>query len=356
MASVKYCLRLLSFYGLGIVLCATLSAQTQIEFDRKLVEGLTLKSPTSLDFGPDGRLYIAQLNGVVWALKIVKQRNKLGDETYSVSETEKIATVFEDTPNHDDSGNVASHTGRLMTGILVEGTPSNPIVYLTSSDPLVGGGLQALQTDTDTNSGILTRLTWAEGKWQRVDLVRGLPKSRENHMANGMSIYQRDGKRYMLIAQGGFTNKGAPSNSFIGVGESMLSGAILDINLSQLEAMPSYTDPRSKLKYVYDLPTLNDPTRDDINNQSADFPYPKGHPMYLRTIDKGDPFGGGGGLNQAIPEPGGPVQVFAVGFRSPYDVLIRRNGDVFTLDNGANADWGGVPKIYDKNDVYVREQ
>ncbi len=75
---------------------------------------------------------------------------------------------------------------------------------------------------------------------------------------------------------------------------------------------------------TYDLPTLDDETRPGVN-------------------DSNDPFGGNDGKNQALLVPGGPVQVFAPGFRNPYDLLITSSGQMYTIDNGANAGWGDVP-------------
>jgi hypothetical protein len=37
------------------------------------------------------------------------------------------------------------------------------------------------------------------------------------------------------------------------------------------------------------------------------------------------------------------VQVYAPGFRNPYDVLLTKSGRLYTIDNGANAGWGDVP-------------
>ena len=75
---------------------------------------------------------------------------------------------------------------------------------------------------------------------------------------------------------------------------------------------------------TYDLPTLNDENRAGVN-------------------DFNDPFGGNDGKNQARLVPGGPVQVYAPGFRNPYDLVITQSGRMYTVDNGPNAGWGDVP-------------
>ena len=56
------------------------------------------------------------------------------------------------------------------------------------------------------------------------DLVRGLPRSEENHASNGLALDPVNNKLY--IAQGGNTNMGAPSNNFALLPEYALSAAI----------------------------------------------------------------------------------------------------------------------------------
>jgi hypothetical protein len=38
------------------------------------------------------------------------------------------------------------------------------------------------------------------------------------------------------------------------------------------------------------------------------------------------------------------VQVYAPGFRNAYDLVIAESGKMYTIDNGGNAGWGGLPK------------
>jgi hypothetical protein len=60
-------------------------------------------------------------------------------------------------------------------------------------------------------------------------------------------------------------------------------------------------------------------------------------------IDINDPWGGNDGLNQAKWVIGGPVQVYASGFRNPYDMELTKAGRMYAVDNGANGGWGGHP-------------
>jgi hypothetical protein len=196
-----------------------------------------------------------------------------------------------------------------VTGIAVSGSAGAPVIYIASSDPRIGGGESGGDTNLDTNSGVLSKLTKSGGTWTKVDLVRGLPRSEENHTANGLAL-SLDGQT-LYIAQGGNTNKGAPSNNFAKLPEFALSAAILSVDLSAVQG-------------GYDLPTLDDETR-------------------AGASDIHDPFGGNSGKNQAKVVPNGPVQVYAPGFRNAYDVVVTAAGKMFSIDNGGNAQWGDVP-------------
>ncbi len=54
---------------------------------------------TSLQFGPDGRLYVSQQNGLITAFTVVRRAG--GD--YRVTATETIDAI-QSIPNHDDDG------------------------------------------------------------------------------------------------------------------------------------------------------------------------------------------------------------------------------------------------------------
>jgi hypothetical protein len=321
-------------------------AQT-ISFGASGLVGESVLNPTSLEFGPDNRLYVAQQDGKIWAYTISRDAATSGNGTYTITNTEQITDIQTGIVNHNDSGISNTTQQRLITGIATAGTSTNPILYVTSSDYLFGGGGAGSDTNLDTNSAILSKLEWNGSSWDKVDLIRGLPRCEENHAINGMDLFERNGNKYLLIVQGGNTNKGAPSNNFAGTPEYFLSASMLIVDLTQLDAMPTYTDPRNNTDYVYDLPTLNDPTRLDIDKTHVEFPYPVGHPLRDATIDINDPFGGNNSLNQAFPEAGGPIQLFAPGFRNAYDVVVTENGRIYTSDNGPNSLWGGIPKIYD---------
>ncbi|WP_062545193.1 malectin domain-containing carbohydrate-binding protein [Rufibacter tibetensis] len=302
-------------------LSGAMLANAQFNFSTSGLKNITIDNPTSLQFGPDGRLYVSQQYGLIHALTIVRN----GANNYSVTAQETI-NLINLIPNHDDNGALAPGwlTTRQITSILVTGTAANPILYVTSSDSRIGGpgGDQNL----DTNSGIVSKLTKSGGIWTKIDLVRGLPRSEENHSTNGMQL--DEAKNILYLALGGNTNAGSPSVNFAYLTEFALSAAILSIDLNAINAMT--TKVTGNNAYKYDLPTLDDPTRTNENG-----------------VDVGDPFGGNDGLNQAKLVPGGPVQIYSPGFRNSFDIVITKTpgkaGRMYTIDNGANQGWGGYP-------------
>ncbi|WP_250419078.1 PKD domain-containing protein [Pontibacter deserti] len=299
-------------------------ANAQYNFNTSGLQNVVLSNPTSLQFGPDSRLYVSQQDGVIKALTI--KRN--GANSYSVTATETIGLINQ-IPNYNDDGTLnTSVTKRQVTGILVTGTAAQPILYVSSSDSRIGGGSSAGDKNLDTNSGIVSRLTRTSSGWTKIDLVRGLPRSEENHSVNGMQLDEQSNK--LFLAVGGSTNAGSPSNNFAFTCEYALSAAILSIDLTAIDAMP--TQGSGNTAYKYNLPTLDDPTR--TNNPDGS--------------DVNDPFGGNDGLNQAKIVAGGPVQIFSPGYRNAYDLVITKTPGkarrMYSIDNGANAGWGGYPE------------
>ncbi len=292
--------------------CGGGGGSTTIGFGKSSVAGMTGSSPTTLAWGPDGRLYVGYFNGTIRAHTIVRD----GTNDYRVTATETISAVAQ-IPNHDDDGSGnASVTGRLVLGLLVTGTASNPVIYASSSDPRIGGGLEGSDINLDTNSGTLSRLTWSGSQWAHTILVQGLPRSEENHGPNGIALIPATNT--ILWAYGGNTNKGGPSNNFALLPEYAYSAAILSVDLSAIGSS------------TYSMPTLDDLTRANSGGQ-----------------DVNDPFGGNDGLNQAEIVAGSPVQVFSPGFRNSYDVLHatvgQHAGRIYTSDNGPNGGWGDAP-------------
>jgi hypothetical protein len=259
-----------------IFLLPRVAEAQSVSFNLSLLQGSESGKPTTLQFGPDGRLYVGQKVGWIRAYTIIRA----GENDYQATAVERIDFVH-DIKNHDDNGALnTSEKNRQLTGLVVAGTATNPVLYVSSSDPRVGGNGGAQDTNLDTNSGVITRITWNGSSWDHVDLVRGLPRSEENHASNGMSLSVTGDT--LFLASGGHTNAGAPSNNFAFLTEYALAGAILSIDLSVIEAMPTQIDAEGR-PYKYDIPTLDDPTRANANGITD--PATPGYD----GIDAGDP-------------------------------------------------------------------
>lgn len=311
--------------------CITSFGALGQSFTVSQLSGETSINPTQISFGPDQRLYVLEKDG---ALKIYTV-NRTAPNSYQVTATETVSLVKQ-IQNHNDNGVVHATVRRQAIGMVVTGTASSPVVYVSSSDYRVGGGFPfGTDTNLDTNSGTISRLTKSGGTWSRVDLVRGLPRSEENHSTNSLFLDEENGMLY--VAQGGNTNGGAPSNAFARMCEFAYSAAVLSIDLDVLDTMPVLTDTSSGASYVYNLPTVDDPTRGNANG--IDDPMD----MNYNGVDLHDPFGGNDGLNQARLTETGPVQIHGSGFRNIYDIVITDLGFMYGWDNGPNPVWGGYP-------------
>ena len=224
--------------GFFIIISHSILQAQSINFGASGLVGANINNPTSLDFGPNNKLYVAQQDGVIWEYEVSRDTASPGNGTYTILNSNQISLIKNNTPNHNDDGTNNSTQKRQITGLLTAGTISNPVLYVTSSDSRIGGGGGVgNDVNLDTNSGILSRLRWNGSVWEKVDLVRGLPRCEENHSTNGLDLFTSGGTTYLLIQQGGNTNRGAPSNNFAGSSEFYLGGALLIVNITQLEQM-----------------------------------------------------------------------------------------------------------------------
>ena len=180
------------------------------------------------------------------------------------------------------------------------------MIYVSSSDPRIGGGPSHTDTNLDTNSGVLSRIKRVGGQW---DPARSRPRARA---LGGEPSHQRSRarrERERAVRRRGRQHQpgGRPSNNFALLPEYALSAAILEIDLGAIG------------ETTYDLPTLDDETRPG-------------------TDDANDPVRG-----QQRPEPGssGPERARA-GLRARVPESVRRR-----------ADRGGLP-VLDRQRLQLR--
>lgn len=155
-----------------------------------------VSSPTSMVWGPDGRLYVAEMMGKIHAITLNDAKQLVADQV--------ITTLG----------------SRLTLGITVDplSTPSNVILWVAHSSPSLDNGTP--------DSSTITRLS-GSGFTTRQDVITGLPRAKANHAVNSLH-FGPDGKLY--IAVGGNTGAGAPNTANTEFGtmqEQPLSAAIV---------------------------------------------------------------------------------------------------------------------------------
>ena len=168
----------------------TLGVAGQPEFERGSLN-LAIQEPTSLAFGPDGRLYVASETQIV-ALT-------LDADTNAILATEQIATGLEG-----------------VLGIAFDPTATTLAVYASRQEPRATPGYWGAVS-------VFTAPTW-----ERTDVITGLPSSAPllNHLTNGLAF---DAAGRLFIAQGSNTDAGIPDppGNELYWPESPLSAAIL---------------------------------------------------------------------------------------------------------------------------------
>jgi Malectin domain/Bacterial Ig-like domain/IPT/TIG domain/Glucose / Sorbosone dehydrogenase len=244
--------------------------------------------PTTLAFGPDGRLYAGTVDGRIYALTLDANRNVTASQVY--------LSIY-NTPNtNDDNSPAAGVVGRTVTGITFDpnSTAANPIMYVSNSDPRMVFNNNTGANLVNTHSGTITRLKGPnfDDPANRLDVVTGLPKSRANHQIEGLH-FGPDGWIYMGVGASG--NLGAPSNFFDYLPEYCTSASIVRANVRSITA-----------------------TLDESAGSTATGP-----------------------CNMS-PNPG-LFEVYATGFRNTYDLLWHTNGKLYANVNGSNNSLGTTP-------------
>ena len=174
------------------------SPNDSLRFDTGVLtwQGPEINDPTALAFGPDGRLYVGQLDGQIVALTLVGH-DVIGAELIASSD------IFE-----------------TVLGIAF--SPADGELYVSHTE-LYGG------ESGNAYPGTISRL--AAPAYERIDVITGLPVSTAEHGTNSI-VFDTDGQIY--IAQGGTSNNGIPSERFPRP-ETPLSAAILIANVADPE-------------------------------------------------------------------------------------------------------------------------
>ncbi len=244
-----------------------------VDFERFSVP---LSNPTALDWGPDGRLYVATITGPIHALTFDFENNTVVDD--------QISTLLQ---------------GRLVLGLTVDpdSTPDDVILWAGHSD--------VQQASGDANSGVVSRLS-GPGLSVVQNVITGLPRAIANHSTNNIH-FGPDGRLY--IAQGGNTGAGSANDSISEFGprpEQPLSAAILvaDVKASDFfGACTPSSDPLGVLMDQTGISSREVPCDVEVYasglRNSYDFTFHSNGQMY--AVDNG--LGVAGAHPALLPDP-----------------------------------------------------
>ncbi len=262
-----------------------------------------LLGPTVVKLGPDGRLWVSGVNGKIFILTLDQTKLTQAGQT-AVTNVQEIDTIYNhpslicNVNNQPFNCQPSSTPARQVTGMTFDpaSTASNVILYVSNSY----FSTTVTSMSIDTYSGTITRLTLQPGTGNTMnvvgnqDLVVGLPRSREAHATNGIRVGP-DG--WLYIAQGSNTNAGQPSSYFLNLPEYYLAAAVLRLNLG---ALPS------------NLPI-------DMHNATASM----------------------------VSGFKGVFEIYATGYRNPYDLVWHSNGKLYINVNSPNLTQGLTPSASD---------
>ncbi len=247
-----------------------------VPVDFASVFSMGLQSPTSGEFGPDGRLYVTTLHGELKALSFDDDWQLLAIDTYpgvsGLVNHESLGLTFNP---HDPPFPVrvyVSHADLYADG---GGAVAGPSAYRGAVSVLTGPNFDA-----------------------PVPLVTGLPQSNSGHAVNGL---QFDHNGDLLLAVGCNTNAGVAALAMGNLPESPLSGAVL-------KALTSESGFNGAVHYV------------DIAGGA-----PNDDQRFGESV---------------VVAPGSHVFVHAPGLRNPYDLVYTTSKKLYATDNGPNLAYG----------------
>ena len=237
----------------------------------------TMNAPTQADWGPDGRLYVGSLDGTINAYTF--------DDNYTVTNVQTISTI-------------AGLSNPNILGITFNPFDPPGAVKIYVAHGLIyaqGGGCFTGPSPYTGQVSVLTGPSFSTAQ----PLITKLPVSNHDHAVNGM---QFDNNGDLLIANGGNTNAGVQDCAIGDLPESPLSAAILRAKTSKGASF------NGNINYVNSGTTT-------INNDQVS----------------------GGSVDV---QSGVDVQVFAHGFRNPWDLVFTTKGFIFNSENGPNTGFG----------------
>lgn len=258
---------------------------------------------TSVEFGPDGKLYVATINGEVmrWAVNADGSINEATKETLTLS--------------HFDAGNGER---RGIIGFTFD--PDDPrTIWVTDNAPIPR---ESTSFSTAEFSGRVSKIhlganlsfTGATAE----AYIKGLPRSGGDHLTNSLEFRDNpnagqagEPDHLLYLTQGSNSAAGQADPAWGGRPERLLNAAVLEIDPSRTAPFGGF-DTRTEPINPGDPPTTSFPAA----QFNADGTYPG---MY-------NPFAA-----DAV------LKIHATGVRNAYDLVWHSNGHLYVPANGTAA-------------------
>lgn len=263
---------------------------------------------TSIEFGPDGKLYVATITGEVhrWSVNADGTINKASQETLSLDYLKE-----------------ADGDRRGIVGFVFD--PDKPgTIWISDNAPIPR---EAKAFDTPEFSGRVSKITLGEGGSfvgaKAETYITGLPRSGGDHLTNSLEFRDNpnagqpgEPDHLLYLSQGSNSAAGAPDDAWGARPERLLNAAILEIDPTRTPPTGGF-DVRTEPVSLTDDPKKTFPA----SQFNADGTYPGSY----------NPFAA-----DAV------LKIFATGVRNAYDLVWHSNGQLYVPTNGT-ASGGKTP-------------
>ena len=285
------------------------SCGAQVSFAKKGVSGVSSSSPTSLQFGPDGRLYVSQQDG--------DDQGVHGDATSAGrlrgdGDRDDHRDPVDAEPQRRRAARPGRHRATRHRHRWSPGTAATPVIYVGSSDPRIGAGAggRRPQPRHELRHALPAHL-------ERVELgqARSRPRAcRARRRTTPPTAWRSspDGNT-LYVAQGGNTNKGGAVEQLRAAARVRAVGRDPRRSTSTRSATRPTTCRRSTTTTGRGPPT----------------PTTRSAATTART--------------RRSSSPAGRCRCTRPASATPTTSSSPRPGKMYTIDNGGNAGWGGVP-------------
>ncbi|SDE30434.1 Carbohydrate binding module (family 35) [Paracoccus isoporae] len=264
---------------------------------------------TGIEFGPDGKLYVATITGEIhrWDVNADGSIDKDSQDTLSL--------------DYLDAGALGR---RGIVGMVFD--PNDPnTIWISDNAPIPR---ESKAFTTPEFSGRVSKITLGpNGEFDTATaetFAFGLPRSGGDHLTNSLEFranpeFGEPGEpEYLLyLSQGSNSAAGSPDNAWGNRPERLLNAAILEIDITKTAPAGGH-DLRTEPIELTDAPTTSFP-ESDFN---ADGTYPG---MY-------NPY-----------DADAVVKIYATGIRNAYDLVWHSNGNLYVPTNGT-ASGGKTPQ------------